>query len=134
LIRVGYDWGDEAIPQPALQVRWRNTVLLVRFTDTNEARVESIEIEGSDIATATGDRVGMLVDSLVLRRGLPEFAEGECVLYMGWRQKAPGIGYRLALPESYGRDCGNLEPPTGEFPRGARIERVSIFRPDVAPN
>ncbi len=128
LVRFGYDWGAEAIPEPALQLRWRGTVLLVRFSDTVHAIVNSIAVDGPDIQVGSGARVGMLIDSLTQMLGQPEFAEGECELYVGFRS-LPGVGFLLSLAEDYGRDCGNLEPPAGELPRGARVARFHLYDP-----
>ncbi len=122
---LGWDWGDEAIPEPALMVRIGSGTVLVTLTDTSEtASVYYLSTTDTAFHTSGGAHVGMPVDSLSARLGPLEFLEGECGLYA----KAPGhpyLGIQLTLA-SDSRDCGDLVPTPPDLPRGSVVAKLFL--------
>jgi hypothetical protein len=124
---LGWDWGDEAIPEPALMVRFGSAAVLVTLTDTTDtASIHYLSTTDTVFRTPDGVHVGMPVDSLSARLGSLEFLEGECSLYAS----APGrphLGIQLTLPMD-SRDCGALVPTPPTLPRGSVVAKLFLHR------
>ena len=122
---VGWDWGDEAIPEPAFMVRFGTAVVLVTLTDTTDtATVYYLTTTDTLFRTSDGVHIGMPVDSLNARLGPVEFVEGECGLY-AVSARRPHLGIQLTLPGD-SLDCGSLVPKPPALPRGARVAKIFL--------
>lgn len=124
---VGWNWGDEGIPEPAFMVRFGTAVVLVTLTDTTDAAtVYYLATTDPLIRTSDGVHVGMSVDSLNARLGPLEFLEGECGLYAASKRR-PHLGIQLTLPAD-SVDCGSLVPKPPSLPRGSRVATIFLHR------
>jgi hypothetical protein len=122
---IGWDWGAEAIPEPALLVRVSGGAVLVTFSDTTAAaRVVYLAVEDSVFSTPEGVRVGNSVTGVQAKLGLLEFIEGECTLYASTRAR-PRLGIQLTLPSGRA-DCGFLVPKPPALPRGSVVARLFV--------
>jgi hypothetical protein len=124
---LGWDWGDEAIPEPALMVRFGSAAVLVTLTDTTDtASIYYLSTMDTAFRTPEGVHVGMPVDSLSSRLGRLEFLEGECGLYAS-APRYPHLGVQLTLP-SDSLDCGHLVPTPPALPRGSVVSKLFLHR------
>jgi hypothetical protein len=122
---VGWDWGDEAIPEHALMVRFGSGAVLVTLADTTDtAAVYYLATTDTVLRTRDGVHIGMPVDSLAAQLGPLEFVEGECSLYAASKRR-PYLGIQLTLPAD-SLDCGNLVPVSPALPRGSRVAKIFL--------
>jgi hypothetical protein len=121
----GWDWGDEAIPTPALAIRFGAVVVVATLSDTlPDSRVVYLATASPAARTAEGVHVNMPVDSVVLLLGTPRFDEAECSLYANFSGN-PHLGVLLTLPAD-SLDCGQLAPRPPALPRGSRVARMLL--------
>ena len=123
-VLVGYDWGDEAIPEPALMVRFGLAAVLITLTDTTDtATVYYLSTSDTTLRTLDGIHVGEAIKQVADAIGPLEFEEGECGLFASSRRR-PNLGLHLSLPGD-SLECGNLVPKPPALPRGSEV--VEIF-------
>jgi hypothetical protein len=124
---IGWDWGDEGIPEPALMVRIGPGIVLVTLTDTTDsARIQYLSTADSAFRTSEGVRVGMPVEELPSRIGPLTFLEGECGLFAG-SVRHPELGVQLTLP-SGATECGELVPTPPGLLHGAVVAKLFLHR------
>ena len=122
---VGWEWGDDAEPSPALMTRFGSGLILVTLTDTTDtATAYYLSTRDPAFHTLDGVHVGMTVDSLQARLGTLEFVEGECGLYAR-SAKQPYLGIQLSLPAD-SLDCGYLVPTPPALPRGSVVVKLFL--------
>ena len=124
---VGWDWGDEGIPTPALMVRFGVGTVLITLTDTTDtASVYYLSTTSTALRTVDGVHIAMPVDSLNARLGPLEFVEGECGLFAVSRRR-PHLGAQLTLPAD-SLECGSLAPRPPALPRGSVVAKLFLHR------
>lgn len=123
---VGWDWGAEAIPEPAFAVRVGPSVVVAVLTDTlPTARIYRLVTYSTAARTSVGAHVGMSIDSLVTLYGAVTFDEYECGLFANFAS-LKHMGFALTLPSSPAPDCGSLVPKKGRLPISSRVSRIQI--------
>ena len=122
---MGWDWGDEAIPEPALMVRFGSGTVMITLTDTSDtATVYYLSTTDTSFRTRNGLHVGQSIDSVSKVIGPLDFEEGECGLFASSKRE-PNLGLRLTLPAD-SVDCGNLVPKPPALPRGSRLAQIFL--------
>jgi hypothetical protein len=122
---VGWDWGDEAIPEPALAVRFGRVLVLVTLTDTTQdGTVYYLATTSHSARTRDGVHINMSIDSAASLLGRVEFFEEECSLYAHFPSR-PHLCMQLTLPAD-SLDCGMLVPTPPALPRGSRVAKLFL--------
>jgi len=124
-VLVGWDWGHEAIPEPALMVRFGSATVLVTLTDTSDtATAYYLSTSDTSLHTLDGLRVGQSVADVNTKIGPLEFLEGECGLYASSKRR-PSLGIHLTTPAD-SLECGNLVPKPPALPPGSRVAEIFL--------
>jgi hypothetical protein len=124
-VLVGWDWGDEAIPEPALMVRFGSATVLITLTDTSDTgTIYYLSTSDTSLHTLDGIRVGQPVTEVDKRVGPLKFLEGECGLYASSKRR-PTLGIHLTLPAD-SLDCGKLVPKAHALPHGSRVAEIFL--------
>jgi len=79
--RLGWDWGDEGIPQPAIAARVGNALVIATVADTFPwSDIISVAVADTAARTPEGLGPGSQLESLIQAYGAPTLLEGECVI------------------------------------------------------
>jgi hypothetical protein len=128
-----WDWGDEAIPEPALVVRLGDAVVQLTLEDTlASSRVVDVRTSDPRARTAEGVGPGSSLGDLVRVYGPARFEEAECVLYVAF-DRAEAMSFRLRLPRAFEcTDVARLPDTQQSVPTEARVQAVIVYRLDRA--
>jgi hypothetical protein len=128
-----WDWGDEGIPEPALFLRFGESLIELTLEDTlSSSRVLQVRTQDSTLHTPDGFGAGSLFLELAKVLGTPHLEEGECVLYASF-DLAVGLSFRLDMPSAE-HLCEQIpgiarRNEWSKLPSGTRISEVVLSRP-----
>jgi hypothetical protein len=125
-MRLGWDWGDEGVPEPAAQVNLGGALIEVVFSDTTATGLLRIlSTEDALVRTTSGLRVGATVADLRAAHGPIVLADAECVLYAS-SPRLRGIVFRF---EAETEDCvavGQAPERPAELRGSSRVRRLFV--------
>ncbi len=120
-MRFGWDWGDEGIPEPAVQVNLGGALVEAILSDSSgSGMIVGLETEDSLVRTSSGLRVGSTLADLRQAHGAVTLADAECALYAS----APALRGIVFRVDAMTDDCvavvQAVERPA-EFPGASRL-------------
>jgi hypothetical protein len=126
-----WELGDEAIPEPAMVVRFGRTVVEVVFADTlRTAKVVRIMVEDSSARLRGHLRTGELLRGFTQVLGPIHVSDIECGLHASF-DRVRGISVWLGIPHEV--DCAKTTALADSIAkgslRGVTVGRITVFRP-----
>ena len=126
---ASWDWGEEAIPEPALLVRLGAAVIELVFDDTlPDSRVSYVQSSDVHARTMAGVGPGVSITALEQAYGKPSLHSAECVVAATFAT-VPGLSFRIDLNANIEcPDVERLDGSAGGLPREARVGSVLAYR------
>lgn len=125
-----WDWGDEAVPSPALLTRLGPASVSALVEDTlPSSRVIEWTVRDEHVRTGEGIGVGSTLQEVRSAYGSPTLYEGECVIEAVF-EKQPGLIWRLDMPEG-ALDCQDIpqvveQNAVDRIPAESRVQSVRV--------